>query len=179
MIGLFAGSTSARLAAPGFNTLRLPSCGRMFSTASSSPMRPSSTSSMIAQVTKILVLENARKMWSGPERGVGLAIGEADALLIDDLTPAQHRPGHAGEDLPIDIALHRRPRGGKIGRPGVHELVLPELVEMDITTNRPWESLFARGLGPADSAHIFVSPRVHPVASNTTKSAAILPERPH
>ncbi|MGY4370021.1 hypothetical protein ACVW1A_006086 [Bradyrhizobium sp. LB1.3] len=49
----------------------------------------------------------------GPQRGTRLAIGETDALLIDDLAPAQHRPGCARNDLLIDVTLHCRPCGGE------------------------------------------------------------------
>ena len=56
----------------------------------------------------------------GPQRRLCLAIGEADALLVDDLAAPQHRPGCARNDLLIDVTLHRRPRGGKIRCSGVH-----------------------------------------------------------
>nr|WP_245333813.1 hypothetical protein [Bradyrhizobium guangdongense] len=56
----------------------------------------------------------------GPKRRVRLAVCKADALPVDHLAPPQHRPGRTGNDLLIDVALHRRPRCGKICRPGVH-----------------------------------------------------------
>nr|WP_249133954.1 hypothetical protein [Bradyrhizobium japonicum] len=57
-----------------------------------------------------------------PQSSVRLAIGKADALLIDQFAPAQHGPGCARDDLLIDVTLHSRPHGGKIGRSGVHVL---------------------------------------------------------
>ena len=62
--GIRAAYEAAGLVAPGFNTIRLPSCGKNSLIGSSRPMRPSSTSIMIAQLTRSLVLEKARKIWS-------------------------------------------------------------------------------------------------------------------
>ena len=67
----------------------------------------------------------------GLQRGALLAIGETDALLIDDLAAPQHRPGCTRNDLLIDVTLHCRPRGGKIRCSGVHVLP-PMMVGIDI-----------------------------------------------
>ena len=56
----------------------------------------------------------------GAQRDAALAIRPAQTLLIDDVAPAQHAPGHAGEDLLIHVALHGGADGGEIAGSGVH-----------------------------------------------------------
>src|SRR6185312_10885807 len=74
-----------------------------------------------------------------PEFGPCLAVRPADTLLVDDIAPAQDRPGDARKNLLIHIALHRRAHVGKTTGFCVH-VPTPWHFVRHIATIRAWEA---------------------------------------
>ena len=46
----------------------------------------------------------------GAQRGLRFLVGPADAVHVDELAADHDRPGNAGQQVAVDVALHRRLR---------------------------------------------------------------------